>query len=674
MEPLAISKATIGLDQSDAVGVVPGVEGRIAPELFVALLAQTLPAATSVQMPGNLAISTDAGVVVSADKSLTELAGSIVSALAAASLAAQRGVQIAQDDAKSPALVTVNSADVTPVVTPALTVSVPTVDSEIDASPTLQLFVKPGTVNHDLISRVTLQQVKTVETKVVNDVTALNATVEAPAKVDAAIAATVVFEAPAEAALPDVPMVQPLGAVMSLPAEETYGPVLPAAHKVAITDEDPVVISVVTSQVVVPTDADPVPEYEDVLDNHITLKLEVKTDDPNTSVAAQRAMIAQLAPHVQIIEARIVAQPTDKVKADVDNEDEEQKGTIKPLVSYTPQDRQIFEIDPALAAQLIVQAPPANAVTENSASKPDLVQHRRATVQAPAVLLKQAEISRDITSQSAASTTLPAPTAQRNDEQSEPVITYTGRPAASNGDAASYDSNDAQQNEQCQDQRQKSNPTFTRANSASVKDDGMTVTTDTVLARVEGATKDIRDLARFNVRDVEVSLASAPKIETTTQATVATPDTTAQTMRTDTSSVEQTQTTSASDDTRGAAANDIRLRALERMVVTAAREGSDTIKMQLYPPGLGQVIIRLHMEGSRLRLSTRTSNAAATEALQKIEQSLRDELSMNGLDLTQFDVSEDHQERDRASRQQPEQHQPKRGSFSDEVFAIDMNA
>jgi flagellar hook-length control protein FliK len=288
--------------------------------------------------------------------------------------------------------------------------------------------------------------------------------------------------------------------------------------------------------------------------------------------------------------------------------------------------------------------------------------------------MKQAEVARAERAPTKGSTLSPAPAAQKIENHSEPVVTYTVRNQANNGDANSYDGNDAQQNEPHHDQPQKNNPTFARANSASVKEDGMTITTDAVLARVEGATKDIRDLARFNMREVEVSLASTTSVETVNTTPVATTDTTAQTPRADTSNVEQTQTTSASDDTRRAAANDVRLRALERMVVTAAREGSDTIKMQLYPPGLGQVIIRLNMEGSRLRLSTRTSNADATEALQKIEQGLREALSMNGLDLTQFDVSEDGQERDRAARQQAEQPQPKRGGFSDEVFAIDMNA
>lgn len=656
MEPIAISKATLGLDQSDAVGAMPSAQGTVAPDLFVALLAQALPTTLAPETPGIPAVAADGAVEAIPTLATTDSTETMVSALAAASLTAQRGVQMAQGDALSPVLVTVSNADIAPVATPALTVSIPTVDIETDASPSVQLIVKNDAVNHELITRVTLQQVKPVETSEIEAAENVEPTVEVE---------TLPVTPVATAALEETPAPHPLATVIDMQPGETYGPVLPASRKADVVIEDVAVPAPVLS-----ADAEATKAHEDVIADHVTIKLEAKTEDISASANAQTMMMAQLAPHVQIIEARIVTQATDAVTTDADASDEQSTETTPAPVAETKRDVEIFEIDPALAAQLTVQAPPANTVSKDAASEPDLVQHRRATIEAPVLLMKQAEAARS----EVISHPHVVPASQAAEDRAEPVVTYTARTSAGNTDGASYDGSDTQQNEQHRDQPQKSNPTFTRANSASVKDEGMTITTDTVLARVEGATKDIRELARFNVREVEVSLASTPVAETSNTTPIATTDATAQTLRSEAATVEQTQTTSASDDARRAAANDTRLRALERMVVTAAREGSDTIKMQLYPPGLGQVIIRLNMEGSRLRLSTRTSNADATEALQKIEQALREALSMNGLDLTQFDVSEDGQERDRASHQQADKTQPKRGGFSDEVFAIDMNA
>lgn len=660
MEPIAISKATLGLDQSDAVGAVPGAQGAVASELFVALLTQALPAATSPETPGISPAVLEMAADAIPDLAKVDAAEGMVSALAAATLTAQRGVQMAQGDVPSPALVTINNADIADVATPSLTVSIPTGDVEIDAAPTVQLVVKTDAVNHELIARIPLEQVKPVETS------------DAQAEEKLVPAATVetVIVAPVPAVGDEeTPDPHPTTADMNRQAIETYGPVLAASHKAAdvVVDE----IALPAPAIVEVIEGAPVQdhEHEDVIADHITIKLEAKINDMSVSANAQTMMMAQLAPHVQIIEARIVTQQTEDVEPDAETFDGRSTETIPAPVAETKRETEIFEIDPALAAQLTVQAPPASTASKDATSEPDLVQHRRATIETPVVVLKHPELLRsEVTTQAPV---VSAP--QLRDEHAEPVVVYTPRNSANGGDTTSYDDDNAHQNEPRHDQPQKSNPIFTRANSDRVKDDGMNITTDTVLARIEGATKDIRDLARFNVSEVEVSLANTPRVETQNTAPGATPDATALTVRAD-STVEQTQTTSASDDSRRAAANDIRLRALERMVVTAAREGSDTIKMQLYPPGLGQVIIRLNMEGSRLRLSTRTSNADATEALQKIEQSLREALSMNGLDLTQFDVSEDGQQRDRASHQQAEQTHPKRGSFSDEVFAIDMNA
>ena len=91
---------------------------------------------------------------------------------------------------------------------------------------------------------------------------------------------------------------------------------------------------------------------------------------------------------------------------------------------------------------------------------------------------------------------------------------------------------------------------------------------------------------------------------------------------------------------------DIRLRALERQVVTAVREGANQIRMQLYPPGMGQVLIRLVLEGARLRLQFKTSSSEATSSLQDVEEALRHALSDSGFTITSFDVSDNNSEAD----------------------------
>lgn len=121
-----------------------------------------------------------------------------------------------------------------------------------------------------------------------------------------------------------------------------------------------------------------------------------------------------------------------------------------------------------------------------------------------------------------------------------------------------------------------------------------------------------------------------------------------------------------------AQANELRMRALERQIVNAVKEGSDTIRMQLYPPGLGQVVIRLTAEGGRLRMISRTQSQDATDALRQVEHDLRNALGNDGIQLTEFDVSDHH---DGDGRRQPQDAKPFiNRSAKAESFAIDMNA
>ena len=132
---------------------------------------------------------------------------------------------------------------------------------------------------------------------------------------------------------------------------------------------------------------------------------------------------------------------------------------------------------------------------------------------------------------------------------------------------------------------------------------------------------------------------------------------------------------SAANTERRTIAADIRLRALERMVVAAAQAGTETLTLQLYPPALGQVMIRLVMDGQRLRIVTRAANAEAVNTLKNMEGDIRDALTSHGLDLADFDVSDESQQDDHAQRQQtaaPER-QTTNGK-KNETFIVDLNA
>jgi flagellar hook-length control protein FliK len=98
--------------------------------------------------------------------------------------------------------------------------------------------------------------------------------------------------------------------------------------------------------------------------------------------------------------------------------------------------------------------------------------------------------------------------------------------------------------------------------------------------------------------------------------------------------------------------------------------------MQLYPPGLGQIIIRLTMDGSKLKLTTSANSRDAADRLRSIEVDLRDALTVGGLELTGFDVSEDGDGGDKNRKQASEtenNNQQSRSAKSDD-FALDMNA
>lgn len=98
---------------------------------------------------------------------------------------------------------------------------------------------------------------------------------------------------------------------------------------------------------------------------------------------------------------------------------------------------------------------------------------------------------------------------------------------------------------------------------------------------------------------------------------------------------------------------DLRNRAVERQILSAIRQGRDEARVTLYPPQLGQVVIRLAMDGQKVRVSMRATNEAAEETLQSGEAGLRDALGRQGFELSGFDVDSRNQEDGRRSPQRP---------------------
>ncbi len=98
---------------------------------------------------------------------------------------------------------------------------------------------------------------------------------------------------------------------------------------------------------------------------------------------------------------------------------------------------------------------------------------------------------------------------------------------------------------------------------------------------------------------------------------------------------------------------DLRSRAVERQVLAAMRQGRDEVRISLYPPHLGQVVIRMALDGQKVRISMRAVNGEAEDALQSGEAGLRDALGREGFVLSGFDVDSRNEEEGRRAPQRP---------------------
>ena len=119
---------------------------------------------------------------------------------------------------------------------------------------------------------------------------------------------------------------------------------------------------------------------------------------------------------------------------------------------------------------------------------------------------------------------------------------------------------------------------------------------------------------------------------------------------------------------------EIRERQIKNQVTAALRAGQQEVRMQLYPPGLGQILIRIAMDGGKLRLSMKAASTEAADALVQAETGLRDALSRDGFALASFDVHDDDN-KGRNSRQQVEPATTMNHATAEgEAFSVDMTA
>lgn len=86
---------------------------------------------------------------------------------------------------------------------------------------------------------------------------------------------------------------------------------------------------------------------------------------------------------------------------------------------------------------------------------------------------------------------------------------------------------------------------------------------------------------------------------------------------------------------------EMRNRAIERQVLTALKNDKTEITMSLFPSHLGEVVIKLSMDGQKVRLGFKAANREAKEALIESEATLKDALANSGLVLASLDISAD---------------------------------
>lgn len=654
MDSLAIPTAMIGPEPVEAAGVTPAVSGAAASAVFTDILADILPTPDTAVTPADPALAAiPATPAPDAD-------GLMVAALSAASAQAQKGVQASPENPAAGVQLIASAPVVTPVelttqISPS-PVGIPSVEPVIAP----ESAEKPEEINPvwEVVTQVTQNLEQGPKVAIPLEQIDVEAALPIPTPMPQAAAA------PAPIPTSNIEAAAPLAApVTDLEAAPTPVAVNPAPAPILVAP--PAAATPQPAEITLFAEA-PAPAPQ----------LQVRVMAPAKMERVETATVTLLEPldadetirSLTQLVATPVADEPDVAQHDLPVEDAEQS-----VETVTPELVPVV-VDPALVTMLTQIAANQPAAT----TQDDMMADERGTDDTPRsanaqVILARAQfIARQVQiSQPAAA----APVAQmaapvvRNIAQSEArafVLPTSENVVPQFSAELSADAQAAQ-----------ADAAAPRALLVGGKAPApeMILRSDTELAPAPTGGHDIRDLAKFDVREIEISLANNNQAQTppapqpqpvTEQVAVAARGTIG----------EQVVTTSVSytDDKSRAAANEVRMRTLERMVINAAREGSDTIKMQLYPPGLGQIVLRLSMEGNRLRLTGRTSSAEAVDALRDIENSLRDALATGGLQLTDFDVSDDNDQSGDHQRPRQDAKPTTGGSFETEAFAIDMNA
>ena len=129
---------------------------------------------------------------------------------------------------------------------------------------------------------------------------------------------------------------------------------------------------------------------------------------------------------------------------------------------------------------------------------------------------------------------------------------------------------------------------------------------------------------------------------------------------------------SSAGRTGPATAAEMRFQSLGQQVLTALRNNAQEIELTLNPSQLGQVILKLNVDGSKVRVSAKTESKMTDEALKAGEEGLKASLLAQDFVLDGFDVSHDDDRR-RAPKAESEGATVAQ-STDGEAFSIDLIA
>ena len=128
----------------------------------------------------------------------------------------------------------------------------------------------------------------------------------------------------------------------------------------------------------------------------------------------------------------------------------------------------------------------------------------------------------------------------------------------------------------------------------------------------------------------------------------------------------------SSNGSGSALAAEMRFMSLGQQVMAALKQNSQEIELRLNPAQLGNVVLKLQVEGQKLSISARTESQLSDDALSAGEEGLRTSLAANGYQLDKFDVS--HQDERRKSQRSETDQSNGPEQKSDDPFSFDLIA